>query len=46
MDDADTLYKYVFYILMLMTFWKPISDLRSFKRNLSFSNDCVDSKAF
>lgn len=45
-DGAAAFFQLVFYLLMLMTFIKPIFHLWSFKKNLSFSNDCVGSKTF
>ena len=45
-EAIESLFWLVQYILMFMTFVKPLFNLWSFKKNLSFCNDCVGSKAF
>lgn len=45
-SSSDLLFLLLYYLFMVMAFLKPLFDLWSFKRNLSFRNDCVDSKTF
>ncbi|MPC57210.1 hypothetical protein E2C01_051185 [Portunus trituberculatus] len=43
---TDAFFQYVSYLVMARTFLKPILDIWTFKKDLSFENDCVGSKTF
>ncbi|KAG0716509.1 hypothetical protein GWK47_009520 [Chionoecetes opilio] len=45
-EGSDTFTRLVYYILLLMTFLRPLFDLWRFKTSFSFYNDCVDSNTF